>query len=91
MSEYAMSKASNEMTEHAEQQQPTYTPSEHGGKRKDGQPDKRMSSEHGFGGDKELASEAGRRGGSKTGEEIAHDGEAVGPDPNGEKSGPPVY
>lgn len=46
-SEYTMSKASNEMTEHAEQAEATYKPSEHGGLRQDGQPDKRMSSEHG--------------------------------------------
>ncbi|KAK9895239.1 hypothetical protein P389DRAFT_90258 [Cystobasidium minutum MCA 4210] len=33
--------------------------------RKDGQPDKRFSSEHGFGGDRERASEEGKKGGSK--------------------------
>ncbi|KWU41965.1 hypothetical protein RHOSPDRAFT_36529 [Rhodotorula sp. JG-1b] len=63
-----MSKASNEMTEHAEQAEATYKPSEHGGLRQDGQPDKRMSSEHGFGGDKELAHDAGVKGG-KVGQE----------------------
>ncbi|GAA5864550.1 hypothetical protein JCM8547_005577 [Rhodosporidiobolus lusitaniae] len=83
-----MSKASNEMTEHAEQQEATYKPSEHGGKRKDGEPDKRMSSEHGFGGDKELASEAGRRGGEKGAEDFAHGGEAV---PKEGREGPPSY
>ncbi|GAA6019973.1 hypothetical protein JCM10207_003355 [Rhodosporidiobolus poonsookiae] len=78
-----MSKASNEMTEHAEQvgQEATYRPSEHGGLRKDGQPDKRVSSEHGFGGDRDRASEAGRMGGSKDAEYIAHHDEAVGMDP----------
>ncbi|GAA5983622.1 hypothetical protein JCM10908_000355 [Rhodotorula pacifica] len=63
-----MSKASNEMTEHAEQAEATYKPSEHDGLRKDGKPDQRMSSEHGFGGDKELAHEAGVKGG-KVGQE----------------------
>ncbi|KAL7418284.1 hypothetical protein Q5752_006740 [Cryptotrichosporon argae] len=42
----------------------TYKPSLHDGKKQDGSPDKRMSSEHGFGGDRERASEAGRQGGS---------------------------
>ncbi|KAI9632431.1 uncharacterized protein MKK02DRAFT_40734 [Dioszegia hungarica] len=42
----------------------TYKPSAHGGKKEDGTDDKRMSSEHGFGGDKEAASEAGKKGGS---------------------------
>lgn len=32
--------------------------------KEDGTPDKRMSSEHGFGGDRERASEAGKAGGS---------------------------
>lgn len=36
---------------------------------KSGEPDKRMSSEHGFGGDREFASEMGKRGGAKTGDE----------------------
>lgn len=91
-----MSKASNEMTEHAEHAEAVYKPSEHGGLREDGQPDKRMSSEHGwslstlggfdpalatkverradfwlgpgFGGNKELAHEAGVKGG-KVGQE----------------------
>ena len=34
-----MSKASNEMTEHAEHAEAVYKPSEHGGLREDGQPD----------------------------------------------------
>ncbi|GAA5820357.1 hypothetical protein JCM11251_005591 [Rhodosporidiobolus azoricus] len=81
-----MSKASNEMTEHAEQagEEATYRPSEHGGLKKNGEPDKRVSSEHGFGGNKELASEAGRKGGKTDGEYQAHHDEAVGPDPNNE-------
>ena len=47
--DYSMSKASNEMTEHAEKagEEATYRPTEHGGKKKDGSPDKRVSSEHG--------------------------------------------
>lgn len=32
--------------------------------KEDGTPDKRVSSEHGFGGDRERASEAGKAGGS---------------------------
>ncbi|GAA5858045.1 hypothetical protein JCM1840_001015 [Sporobolomyces johnsonii] len=67
-----MAAASNKMTEHAEAQEPVYKPSEHGGKKKDGSPDKRMSSEHGFGGNKELAHEAGQKGGSVTGDQMAH-------------------
>lgn len=42
-----------------------YKPSEHGGLTKSGEPDKRMSSEHGFGGDRERAAEMGKRGGAK--------------------------
>ncbi|KAK1923396.1 hypothetical protein DB88DRAFT_510955 [Papiliotrema laurentii] len=42
----------------------TYKPTAHGGKKEDGGEDKRVSSEHGFGGDREAASEAGRKGGS---------------------------
>ena len=42
-----MANASNEMTEHAEQATATYKPSEHDGLKKDGTPDKRVSSEHG--------------------------------------------
>lgn len=45
-----MATASNEMTEHAENAEPVYKPSEHGGLREDGQPDKRMSKEHGTSG-----------------------------------------
>ncbi|KAJ9104280.1 hypothetical protein QFC20_004562 [Naganishia adeliensis] len=41
-----------------------YKPSAHDGKRQDGEPDQRKSSEHGFGGDRERASEAGKKGGS---------------------------
>ncbi|GAA6051747.1 hypothetical protein JCM3770_002712 [Rhodotorula araucariae] len=69
-----MSKASNEMTEHAENAEATYRPKDHDGLTKEGKPDKRVSSEHGFGGDKELASEAGRRGGSKTQEDVGRGG-----------------
>ncbi|GAA5943709.1 hypothetical protein JCM10213_007689 [Rhodosporidiobolus nylandii] len=90
MSDFAMSRASNEMTEHAEKagEEATYRPTEHGGLKKDGTPDKRVSSEHaiepplprtGFGGNKELASEAGRLGGEKGAEDFAHGGEAVPP------------
>ncbi|BGP16248.1 hypothetical protein JCM10213v2_004246 [Rhodosporidiobolus nylandii] len=80
-SDFAMSRASNEMTEHAEKagEEATYRPTEHGGLKKDGTPDKRVSSEHGFGGNKELASEAGRLGGEKGAEDFAHGGEAVPP------------
>ncbi|KAK9895797.1 hypothetical protein P389DRAFT_195925 [Cystobasidium minutum MCA 4210] len=42
----------------------TYKPSAHGGQKEDGGEDKRMSSEHGFGGDRERASAAGQKGGS---------------------------
>ncbi|KAJ9109034.1 hypothetical protein QFC21_000360 [Naganishia friedmannii] len=42
----------------------TYKPSEHDGLKKDGIPDKRVSSEHGFGGDHERAAEAGKAGGA---------------------------
>lgn len=102
-----MSKASNAMTEHAENAEATYKPSEHGGMRKDGEPDQRMSSEHGaalllarslalpgpgeeenrrltipwlerlatgFGGDKELAHDAGVKGGKATQEDIGFGG-----------------
>ncbi|KAL7418576.1 hypothetical protein Q5752_007034 [Cryptotrichosporon argae] len=42
----------------------TYKPSEHDGLKKDGTPDKRLSSEHGFGGeDGPDPVEAGRKGG----------------------------
>merc|ERR1712093_278390 len=74
MSDYTMSKASNAMTEHAENAEATYKPSEHGGMRKDGEPDQRMSSEHGFGGDKELAHDAGVKGGKATQEDIGFGG-----------------
>ncbi|GAA5985794.1 hypothetical protein JCM11641_006208 [Rhodosporidiobolus odoratus] len=76
-----MATASNEMTEHAEAEgAKQYKPSEHDGLRKDGKPDQRMSSEHGFGGNKELASEAGQKGGKAGVEEFAHGHEAVGPE-----------
>lgn len=39
-----------------------YKPSEHDGLKQDGTPDKRMSSEHGFGGDRQFASEMGKKG-----------------------------
>ena len=39
-------------------------PSEHGGQKKDGSQDKRTSAEHGFGGDREAAAQAGQKGGS---------------------------
>lgn len=43
-----MATASNEMTQHAESAgDGPYKPSEHGGQKKDGSPDKRVSSEHG--------------------------------------------
>ncbi|WRT64403.1 uncharacterized protein IL334_001335 [Kwoniella shivajii] len=42
----------------------TYKPSAHGGEKKDGGQDKRVSSDHGFGGDHERAVEAGQKGGS---------------------------
>ncbi|KAJ9115894.1 hypothetical protein QFC22_005037 [Naganishia vaughanmartiniae] len=42
----------------------THKPSAHDGKKEDGTDDKRTSSEHGFGGDRERASEAGKKGGS---------------------------
>ncbi|POY76788.1 hypothetical protein BMF94_0037 [Rhodotorula taiwanensis] len=55
-----------------------YKPSEHDGLREDGQPDKRLSSEHGFGGDRERASEAGKAGGATQPDEVykpsEHDG-----------------
>ena len=41
----------------------TYKPSEHGGVKEDGTMDKRMTSEHGFGGDRERASAEGVKGG----------------------------
>ena len=41
----------------------TYKPSEHGGLKEDGTPDKRVQSEHGFGGDTQRASELGHEGG----------------------------
>ncbi|GAA5881400.1 hypothetical protein JCM16303_000163 [Sporobolomyces ruberrimus] len=56
----------------------TYKPTEHGGKTEGGEPDKRVSSEHGFGGDREAASEQGKKGGSTQPSEVykpsEHDG-----------------
>ncbi|KAM0791924.1 hypothetical protein ACM66B_004178 [Microbotryomycetes sp. NB124-2] len=46
---------------------PKHKPTEDGGKRLDGEPDKRVSSEHGFGGDRERASELGKQGGKASG------------------------
>ncbi|GAA5939041.1 uncharacterized protein JCM15063_004403 [Sporobolomyces koalae] len=69
-----MANASNEMTEHAEKQEPTYKPSEHDGLKKDGTPDKRMSSEHGFGGDDgPNPHEAGKKGGKVGQEQMAYE------------------
>lgn len=110
-----MATASNEMTEHAENAEATYKPSEHDGLKKDGTPDKRMSSDHGelrrpsafspfcgvssccareaaahcrrgrkptlttlgnlttgFGGDKQLAHDAGVKGGKTDAEDMAY-------------------
>ena len=47
-----------------------YKPTEHGGTKKDGSPDKRTSSDHGFGGDTERASQEGQKGGSTQPDEI---------------------
>lgn len=51
-------------TEGTSTEDDTYHPSAHGGKKEDGGQDKRVSSEHGFGGDRQRASEAGKKGGS---------------------------
>lgn len=51
-------------TETQPDEESTYKPTLHGGKTTDGSQDSRVSSEHGFGGDRQLASEAGRKGGS---------------------------
>lgn len=48
----------------------TYKPSEHGGLKENGEPDKRTSSGHGFGGDTERASEEGKKGGSTQPDEV---------------------
>ncbi|POY74615.1 hypothetical protein BMF94_2376 [Rhodotorula taiwanensis] len=72
MSSHTMATASNEMTEHAENAEATYKPSEHDGLKKDGTPDKRMSSDHGFGGDKQLAHDAGVKGGKTDAEDMAY-------------------
>ncbi|CAD6575285.1 MAG: hypothetical protein CYPHOPRED_005668 [Cyphobasidiales sp. Tagirdzhanova-0007] len=47
-----------------------YSAKEHDGLRKDGQPDKRLNPEHGFGGDRERASEMGKIGGKTQPEEV---------------------
>ncbi|KAJ9103682.1 hypothetical protein QFC20_004685 [Naganishia adeliensis] len=52
------------MTQGATETGEKYKPSEHDGLKEDGTPDKRVSSEHGFGGDRERASEAAKAGGS---------------------------
>ncbi|KAL7005823.1 hypothetical protein EMMF5_004559 [Cystobasidiomycetes sp. EMM_F5] len=41
-----------------------YKPKLHDGKKQDGSDDSRVSSEHGFGGDRQRASESGQKGGS---------------------------
>ncbi|GAA5931926.1 hypothetical protein JCM3775_000079 [Rhodotorula graminis] len=51
----------------ATQPDEVYKPSEHDGLKKNGEPDKRMSSEHGFGGDRERAAAEGAKGGKSTG------------------------
>ncbi|KAI5480726.1 hypothetical protein MNV49_007653 [Pseudohyphozyma bogoriensis] len=53
----------------------TYKPTEHDGLKQDGTPDKRVSSEHGLGGDRERASELGKQGGSKGGKQTGNDGQ----------------
>jgi len=73
MSDRTMATASNEMTEHAEQESGTYKPSEHDGKKQDGTPDARVKSDHGFGSNKELASEAGTKGGKVGQEQMAYE------------------
>ncbi|CAD6576587.1 MAG: hypothetical protein CYPHOPRED_006040 [Cyphobasidiales sp. Tagirdzhanova-0007] len=51
-------------TETDPNEETAYKPNLHGGVKKDGGQDSRVSSEHGFGGDRERASEAGKKGGS---------------------------
>jgi len=48
----------------------TYKPSEHGGLKEDGTPDKRTNPEHGFGGDSDRASKLGAEGGKTQPEEV---------------------
>ena len=48
----------------------TYKPSEHGGLKENGEPDKRTSGSHGFGGDPERASELGKEGGKTQPDEV---------------------
>ncbi|KAK6338466.1 hypothetical protein TWF730_002529 [Orbilia blumenaviensis] len=48
-----------------------YKPTEHGGLKEDGTKDKRVSSEHGFGGqDRDEVAETGRKGGKNQPDEI---------------------
>ncbi|KAK9893820.1 hypothetical protein P389DRAFT_198565 [Cystobasidium minutum MCA 4210] len=62
-----------------------YSAKEHDGLRKDGQPDQRLSSEHGFGGDRERASEAGKKGGSTQPDEVYKPSEHGGQTKDGEQ------
>ncbi|GAA6059437.1 hypothetical protein JCM10212_005376 [Sporobolomyces blumeae] len=48
----------------------TYKPTEHGGKTEGGEQDQRVSSEHGFGGNREFASEMGKKGGETQPDEV---------------------
>lgn len=48
----------------------TYKPSEHGGLKEDGTPDKRVQTEHGFGGDRDRASQLGQEGGKTQPDDI---------------------
>ncbi|GAA5952455.1 hypothetical protein JCM3765_001976 [Sporobolomyces pararoseus] len=74
MSDRVMANASNSMTEHAEQATATYKPSEHDGLKKDGTPDKRVSSEHGFGGsDGPDPHKEGAKGGKTGAEKMAYE------------------
>ncbi|KAK4049217.1 hypothetical protein OIO90_005506 [Microbotryomycetes sp. JL221] len=50
-----------------------HKPSEHDGKTVDGGHDNRIDASHGFGGDKELAKEAGSKGGKYNMEDTARD------------------
>ncbi|TNY24491.1 hypothetical protein DMC30DRAFT_386575 [Rhodotorula diobovata] len=61
-----------------------YKPSEHDGLREDGSEDKRMSSSHGFGGDRERAAEAGRKGGKAQPDEVYKPSEHGGMTKSGE-------
>jgi len=61
-----------------------YKPSEHGGLKENGEPDKRMNPEHGFGGDTERASEMGKKGGETQPDDIYKPSEHGGLKENGE-------